>query len=138
MTSVTSNPAAASSAASMPLELLCKGKSHKRLAGLDRPGNTALSLAWSEKGSYRQENILMYLDRWLEPWRELRAKQQDWKILMMDVAASHCGPEVVGFARSRGYEVLYHYGGSTGVAQVSDTDLHGEFESIFLDFEQPA
>ena len=55
---------------------------------------------------------------------------------MLDVAASTCGPEVVSFAHSRGYVVLYHYGGSTGVAQVNDTDLHAELSSMYLDLEQ--
>ena len=133
MTSVTSKPAAASRVAGMPLELLCKAKK-RRIAGLDRPGNTALSLAWSAKGSYRQDNILRYHDRWLEPWTALPAKQQDWRILMLDVASSHCGPEVVSFAHARGYVVLYHYGGFTGVIQVNDTDLHAEFSNIYFGF----
>ena len=136
MTTVTSSPVAASSAANMPLELLCKAQSHRRTAGLVLPANMAVSLAWSEKGSYRAANILKYLEKWLEPWTELRAKERDWRILMWDVAASHCGPLVVGYAHSRGYAVLYHYGGSTGVAQVNDTDLHGEYSSIYIDLEQ--
>ena len=138
MTSVTSSPAAASSAANMPLELLCKAKSRRRTAALVVPPNMAVSLAWSEKGSYRQANIVSYLERWLEPWTALRARQQDWRILMLDVASSHCGPEVVAFAHARGYAVLYHYGGSTGVCQVNDTDLHAELSSIFIDLEQTA
>ena len=138
MTTVTSNPTAASSAANMPLELLCKAKSQKRTAGLVLPANTSVSLAWSEKGSYRQANILKYIDRWLEPWTELRAAHSDWRLLMLDVASSHCGPEVVALAHSRGYAILYHYGGTTGVAQVNDTDLHGELSSIYIDLEQTA
>ena len=138
MTSVTSNPAEASSAATMPLELLCKAKTDKRTKNLVLPANTSVSLAFGEKGSYRLHNILKYLERWLEPWTDLRARQFDWRILMMDVASSHCGPEVVAFCHTRGYAVLYHYGGTTGVAQVNDTDLHAELNSIFIDFEQTA
>ena len=57
---------------------------------------------------------------------------------MLDVASSHCGAEVVAYAHARGYAVLYHYGGSTAVCQVNDTDLHGELSSIFIDLEQTA
>ena len=57
---------------------------------------------------------------------------------MLGVAPSHCGPEVVALAHSRGYAILYHYGGTAGVAQVNDTDLHGELSSIYIDLEQTA
>ena len=57
---------------------------------------------------------------------------------MWDVAASHCGPLVVAYAHSCGYAALYHYGGTTGVGQVSDSDCHGEYSMLYIDLEQTA
>ena len=37
---------------------------------------------------------------------------------------------------SRGYIALFHYGGTTGVVQVDDTDCHGDFEQTYLELEQ--
>ncbi len=45
----------------------------------------------------------------------------------MDVAKSHLGDPIIEMAWTRGYLVLYHYGCTTGVAQVNDTDLNGGF-----------
>ena len=138
MTSVTSNPDVAASPALMPLEMLCKGKTDRRITGLVRPAGMRVSLQVAEKGSYRNENILQYLRRWLDPWTELRAQRKDWRILLLDVAKSHLGPEVIALCHSRGYCTLYHYGCTTGVAQVNDTDLHAELSHIYIDLEQVA
>ena len=86
MTSVTSCPDIGASATLMPLELLCKGKTNKRIASLRVPQGMRVSLQCSEKGSYRGENIVAYLERWLDPWTELRAQRGDWRSLLMDVA----------------------------------------------------
>ena len=128
----------ASCAEYMPIELLVRGKSKRRTAGLVIPANTLVSTAWGEKGSYRLANIQKFLDRYLEPWSELRAEEGDWLILMLDVAQSHCGPGVIASAHARGYAFLYHYGCTTGVAQVNDTDLHQEFSRLYIDLEQTA
>ena len=48
------------------------------------------------------------------------------------------GEDVVDFAWARGYIFLFHYGGTTGVAQVNDTDCHQAFESTYFEFEQDA
>ena len=136
MTSVTSNPLAASSPTLMPLELLCKAKTNFRTRSVECPRGLKFSLAWAEKGSYRQEHILAYLRRWLDPWSEQRALRRDWRILFLDVAKSHCGPEVLALCHERGYVLLFHYGCTTGVAQVNDTDLHGPFEKFYVELEQ--
>jgi hypothetical protein len=57
---------------------------------------------------------------------------------MLDVAGSHLGDEVVEEAWRHGYVTIYHYGCTTGVAQVNDTDLHGAFEAAYLHLEQQA
>ena len=74
----------------------------------------------------------------LDLWTEIRAARKDWRILLLDVAKSHLGPEVLALCHARGYCCLYHYGCTTGVAQVNDTDLHAEFFRIYIDREQIA
>ena len=123
MTSVTSCPESASGAL-LPLELLCKAKSNRRTRGLGRPEDLRLSVQYADKGSYRKEKFIAYLERWLDPWTELRAERRDWRILFCGVAASHLGEDVMSLCHSRGYCLLYHYGSTTAVAQVNDTDLH--------------
>ena len=56
----------------------------------------------------------------------------------MDIASSQIGAAVEDLAWEHGYVTLYHYGGTTGVAQVNDTDLHAEFSRIYIDLEQIA
>jgi hypothetical protein len=95
-----------------------------------------MSVQWQVRGSYRTENIIRYLHKWLDPWSDARAAAADYRILMMDVAGSHISDSVADYAWERGYIVLLHYGCITGVLQVNDTDLHGHFERIFLEEEQ--
>ena len=135
MTSVTSNAEVAKSCSNLPLELLNRARSAKLARTLRAPPGIRMSFAWSEKGSYRNEHILAYLAKWLAPWTEARARTNDWRILMLDVAKSHLGDEVVALAHSRGYVTLYHYGGTTGVAQVNDTHLHADFSRAYMNFE---
>ena len=136
MTCVTSCPEAASQPRRLPMEVLFKAKSNRRIRGLEPPGDLNISLQWAEKGSYRQEHILRYLQRWLDPWTPERAAAHDYRILFMDVAKSHVADEVLEFAWTRGYVTLLHYGCTTGVCQVNDTDLHADFERVYLECEQ--
>ncbi len=64
---------------------------------------------------------MKFLETWLDPWTEERAAANDYRILYCDVAKSHVGDAPLEFAWSRGYMMLYHYGNTTGVAQVNDT-----------------
>ena len=72
------------------------------------------------KGSYREQDVLAFLRKHLEPWREGR----DWRILLADDYGAHKTDNVAAFALSRGYVLLVHGGGSTPVAQTPDTDLN--------------
>ena len=136
MTCVSSDQRAAVQPRRLPLELLFKARSPKRIRSLRVPPDLNISLQWADKGSYRQEHLLLFLRRWLDPWSDERAAAQDYRILLLDVAKSHIGDAVVDFAWERGYVALYHYGCTTGVAQVNDTDLHGDFERLYVEREQ--
>ena len=131
MTCVTSDPLVASRPSKPPLEILFRAKSKRRTAKLSVPDDTSVSLSWAVKGSYRQEHILQYLKRWLDPWTPEREAAQDYRILFLDIASSHIGNEITEYAWSFGYITLYHYGGTTGVTQVNDTDNHADFEKDF-------
>ncbi len=135
MTCVTSSPSDCVPER-LPLEMLIRAKTHKKLKNMKPPADLRVSLQYAEKGSYREANILAYLREHLAKWTEERAAQNDFRILYLDVARSHLVAAVSDFAWNRGYVVLYHYGCTTAVAQVNDTDLHGAFEATYIDFEQ--
>ena len=138
MTMVTSDVAAATQPRFLPIEVLVRAKSEKRTRSLVLPRNTNVSVRWAVKGSYREEHLLAYLNRWLEPWTPERQAAKDYRVLMMDVARSHIGEEVLDFAFARGYVPLFHYGCTTAVCQVNDTDCHDAFQRVYVDFEQDA
>ena len=53
----------------------------------------------------------------------------------MDSFKPHLSPEVQALCAKRGYIVLIHYGGTTGIAQVNDTHLHFPFSKIYQELE---
>ena len=136
MTTVSSSPLALGQPKRLPLEVLFRAKTNRRTRHLSLPEDLNLSVAWAEKGSYRLQNILKFLDRWLDPWSAERALANDYRVLMLDVAGCHLPDEVSTFCWSRGCFAVFHYGCTTGVAQVNDTDLHGVFERKYLEVEQ--
>ena len=141
MTCVSSNKAATSAVSNprrLPIEILIKAKSGRRIKAIKLPEDLNVSLQWAEKGSYRQEHIVRYLERWLDPWTPEREEQADYRILMLDVAKSHIGNRIEDTCWEHGYICLYHYGCTTGVTQVNDTDLHGAFEREYFEMEQTA
>ena len=135
MTTVTSDSSVAT-AQEMHVELLFKGKTRKVIQDLKPTEGLRMSFAFGEKGSYRSDTVRRFLERMLPPWSEERRRAQDYRILMLDIAGSHCKTEVTDFAWERGFIPLFHYGCTTGVAQVNDTDLHGHFERIYQMYEQ--
>ena len=138
MTCVTSNRRLATSARKPPICILFKGKTSQGINKLRRflPKETNFSLMYAEKGSFRKQEILGYLDTWLDPWTEQRAQDHDYRLLFLDAARSHLGPDVEECAWKRGYCTMWIYGGLTGVVQVNDTDCHMQFERTYLEYEQ--
>ena len=116
--------------------MLFKAKSNRRTRSLRLPKDQNVSVQWAEKGSYRQEHVLAFLRQWLDPFTPERRAAGDWRILMMDCATSHLDAAVVDFCVERGYVVLYHYGCTTGIAQVNDTDLHGRLSQVYIQLEE--
>ena len=95
-------------------------------------GFSWLSLTTSDTASYRTEHVIEYLEEMLEPWSPGR----DIRILMCDAYAAHLDPAVRRLAWPRGYIVAYQGGGTTGVGQVNDTDLHEKLSELYQELEQ--
>ena len=72
------------------------------------------------KGSYREHDIIEWLRKHLEPWREGR----DWRIYLCDDYSAHKTQNVWNFCWSRGYIRVVHGGGTTPFGQTVDTDLN--------------
>ena len=72
------------------------------------------------KGSYRERDIIEFLQKHLEPWREGR----DWRIMLADDCTAHRSANVFELCWAHGYIFILHGGGSTPVAQTVDTDLN--------------
>jgi hypothetical protein len=138
MTMVTSNEGVATCPRRPPLEMLFKARSKRRTGNIAANPHTNCTVQWAEKGSYKKLQFIEFLRRHLEEWTPERAAQRDYRICYSDVAQSHCGGDVQDFCWTRGYVMLYHYGGTTAVAQVNDTDCHGDFEMVYVNFEQEA
>ena len=128
--------------ASSPLEMLFQSKTAKTKSKVLRnaklPKDLDMSATVGPKGSYREEHVVAYLERWLQPWSEERQAAGDWRIMYMDAYKAHLTDRIEELCCPRGYVCLYHYGLTTGIAQVNDTDLHGEFSRIFRSSNWPA
>jgi hypothetical protein len=71
-------------------------------------------------GSYCEEDIISFLRKHLEVWKEGR----DWRILLADDYSAHKSDNVWSLCWQRGYIILIHGGGATPVGQTVDTDLN--------------
>ena len=135
MTFVSNEERAAKRRRKLPLELLFQSKTAKTKSKVLRnaklPKDLDMSATVGPKGSYREEHVVAYLERWLQPWSEERQAAGDWRLLYMDAYKAHLTDRIQELCWPRGYVCLYHYGLTTGIAQVNDTDLHGEFSRIF-------
>jgi len=86
-----------------------------------------LSLVATESASYKADDVLeyMYLKAVLEEWSPSRSRGNDYRILFCEAYSAHDSHAIRKLAWSRGYMytymyiMLYHGGGTTGVAQVS-------------------
>ena len=81
-----------------------------------------VSVTTSEKGSYRQADVLAILEQHLPKVDEDEPRQ--WRNLMADDFSAHLSPAVFNVCWSRRYVFIPHGGGVTPVAQTVDTDLN--------------
>ena len=138
MTSAVSSELLAKSSRKPPVAACIKADSAQRAKAVVLPAYTNFSLDWTTTGSYDRVHFLSYLECWLEKWTPDRAASKDYRILFLDVAACHLGPEIEAYAWECGYVLVYHYGGTTSVMQVPDTHIHQPFSALYLEVEQAA
>ena len=86
-----------------------------------------ITVGCSPKGSYREADILDFLERHLPQWRPGRK----WRILYVDDYAPHKCDNVVRLAWSRGYILLPLGGGTTPVAQPCDVALNQHVRRLY-------
>ncbi len=119
-----------------PLEILFKaeGGGSRMLPALQAtipPWAPWLAVAASPSGSYSEAEVLDYMERHLEPMHPGR----DWRILLVDSYKAQLTDPVRHLAWHRGYVLVVHGGGATGVVQPNDTDLHGELKAQYCALE---
>jgi len=90
-----------------------------------------LSVVTGPKGSYREEHVLAFLERHLLPWNESRR----WRVMLMEAYGPQMSDNVRRLCWSRGYVVIIHGGGATGVTQVNDTDCHQHLRREYVAVE---
>ena len=116
-----------------PLECMFKGgeQIENKLKQYIRGRGDWLTVVTGPKGSYREEHILNYLETHLAPW----SADRHWRVLLLDAYAPQMTDNVRRLAWSKGYIVLIHGGGSTGVMQPNDTDLHQHLRRLYIEKE---
>ena len=92
-----------------------------------------VSVTTSEKGSYRQSDVLAFLDRHLPKVDEQQPRR--WRIIMADDFSAHLSPTIFNLCWSRRYVFIPHGGGVTPVAQTPDTDLNHHVKREYTDRE---
>ena len=75
------------------------------------------SVTVAPKGSYREYDVIQFLEKHLEPWTDGR----DWRIILCDDCSAHKSNNVWNLCWSRGYIRLCHGGGVTPIAQTRPT-----------------
>ena len=79
-----------------------------------------LTIATQWKGSYREADILNFLEKHLPPI----TGDRHWRIMMADDFGPHKSENVFNLCWKRGYVMVVHGGGATPISQTPDTDLN--------------
>jgi hypothetical protein len=76
-----------------------------------------------------------FIKKHLEDFTAERRAEKDWRLLYLDAFKPHLDESVASALWVKGFIPVYHGGGTTGVAQVNDTDCHGSFQREYLAVE---
>ena len=90
-----------------------------------------VSVVTGPSGSYREHDILNFLEKWLLPWGPGR----EWEFLALDAYAPGLTDNVQRLCWSRGYICITHGGGASSVAQTNDTDHHLYVRKRFIELQ---
>ena len=86
----------------------------------------------SESGSYKEGDILAYLEKHLKPWGPGRK----WELHFLDAYGPGLTNNVARKCWSRGYISITHGGGASCVSQTNDTDHHLYVRSDFVEIQE--
>ena len=117
------------------LEICFKLKTDRCLQDLIIPPGSNLTLTNSKSGSYDFETTLRYLDRWIPPWTEARAKIHDYRLVHLDDYAVHNMPVVKQFLKDRGCTRIKIGGGCTYALCGCDTDCHSTLQKDYMELD---
>ena len=114
-------------------KMLPKLEAHLR----ERGYGAWVSVATSQKGSYKTNDVLAFLTRHL-PKMPAPPQSRPWRIMMADDHAPHLSPLVSKLCWSLGYVFIPHGGGVTSVVQTVDTDLNQHAKRKYMGVEGAA
>ena len=90
-----------------------------------------VSVVTGPSGSYREHDILDFLEEWLLPWGPGR----EWEFFLLDAYAPGLTDNVQRLCWSRGYICVTHGGGASMVCQTNDTDHHQHVRRRFIELQ---
>ena len=90
-----------------------------------------VSVVTGPSGSYREHDLLNFLEEWLLPWGPGR----EWEFFLLDAYAPGLTDNVQRLRWSRGYVCITHGGGASMVAQTNDTDHHAHVRKRFIELQ---
>ena len=90
-----------------------------------------VSVVTGPSGSYREHDIIEFLEKWLEEW----GPDRRWEFFLLDAYAPGLTDNVQRLCWSRGYICLTHGGGASMVAQTNDTDHHLHVRKRFIEMQ---
>ena len=82
-------------------------------------------------GSYKEEDILAFLNKHLLPWGPGRR----WELFFLDAYAPGLTDNVQRLCWTKGYIAITHGGGASAVAQTNDTDHHQWVRKRFIELQ---
>ena len=88
-----------------------------------------VSVVTGPSGSYREEDILLFLEKWCELWHAGR----QWEFILLDAYAPGLTDNVQRFCWNRGYVLVTHGGGASMILQTNDTALHKDVRKHFIE-----
>ena len=88
-----------------------------------------VSVVTGPSGSYKEEDIIAFLEKWLLPWGPGRK----WEIMLMDAYAPGLTDNVQRCCWCRGYICITHGGGASMILQTNDTDHHEHVRKRFIE-----
>ena len=90
-----------------------------------------VTVVTGSSGSYKEEDILAFLNKHLLPWGPGRR----WELFFLDAYAPGLTDNVQRLCWTKGYIEITHGGGASAVAQTNDTDHHQWVRKRFIELQ---